>query len=171
MWAHDVTVAPFTISATPVTVGEYLAFIRATGRPWPRFWGTTVMGLRQKHFNVWRIPDDDEPMRHVNAHEAQAFCDWAGRRLPTETEWEFAAKAALPNTGLVWEWTACAFAPYPGFAVGPYEEYSQPWFDGSYRVLRGGSFLTPPRMLRPSFRNFYQPTRNDLFCGFRTCAL
>ena len=72
--------------------------------------------------------------------------------------------------GNVWEWTADAFNPYPGFVVDPYKEYSQPWF-GTHIELRGGSFATPRRLIRNTWRNFYMPERNDIFAGFRTCAL
>jgi iron(II)-dependent oxidoreductase len=72
--------------------------------------------------------------------------------------------------GNVWEWTASAFAPYPGFAADPYVDYSVPWF-GDHRVLRGGSFATRSRLVHPRFRNFYKPERADPFVGFRTCAL
>ena len=71
--------------------------------------------------------------------------------------------------GNVWEWTATAFHPFPGFAVDPYEDYSRPWF-GTHRVLRGASFATKPRLGRLAYRNFYTPDRADVFCGFRTCA-
>jgi len=70
----------------------------------------------------------------------------------------------------VWEWTASLFAPYPGFAADPYEEYSHPWFY-THRSVRGASVLTRPRMHHPRYRNFYMPERDDIFVGFRTCAL
>ena len=172
MWSHELTLAPFTIAARPVSVGEYMNFVTATQRALPAFWRKAEAGVAQQHFADWRAPHDDEPMRHVSAFDAQAYCAWARRGLPSEAQWECAAKAGLlAETGHVWEWTASAFAPYTGFASGPYTEYSAPWFDGAYRVLRGGSFLTPRRMLRPTFRNFYTPDRHDMFCGFRTVAL
>jgi iron(II)-dependent oxidoreductase len=72
--------------------------------------------------------------------------------------------------GNVWEWTASAFDPYPGFVADPYKEYSQPWF-GTHKVLRGGSFATTRGLIRNTWRNFYTPDRGDVFAGFRTCAL
>jgi len=72
--------------------------------------------------------------------------------------------------GNVWEWTSSTFAPYPGFVCDPYREYSEPWF-GTHRVLRGGSFATPARLVSNTWRNFYTPDRGDIFAGFRTCAL
>jgi iron(II)-dependent oxidoreductase len=74
----------------------------------------------------------------------------------------------LPAGG-VWEWTASAFLPYPGFTPQPYAEYSAPWF-GDHRVLRGASWATSPHLPGPRFRNFYLPSRHDPFCGFRSCA-
>jgi EgtB-related family protein len=70
----------------------------------------------------------------------------------------------------VWEWTADAFQPYPGFAPGPYRDYSAPWF-GNHRELRGGAFATHPRMHDLRYRNFFMPQRSDVFAGFRTTAL
>ncbi|HMF11625.1 MAG TPA: SUMF1/EgtB/PvdO family nonheme iron enzyme, partial [Gemmataceae bacterium] len=70
----------------------------------------------------------------------------------------------------VWEWTADDFLPYPGFVADPYQEYSEPWF-GTHEVLRGGSWATPGRLLRNTWRNFYRPHRGDMWAGFRTCAL
>ena len=72
--------------------------------------------------------------------------------------------------GNVWEWTASDFDPFPGFAPDPYQDYSQPWF-GARKVLRGGCFATSARIARPTYRNFFSPDRNDVFAGFRTCAL
>jgi iron(II)-dependent oxidoreductase len=71
--------------------------------------------------------------------------------------------------GNVWEWTASAFLPYPGFTPGPYREYSEPWF-GDHRVLRGGSFATRSRLVHNRWRNFYTPDRNDVFAGIRLAA-
>ena len=72
--------------------------------------------------------------------------------------------------GNVWEWTASDFLPFAGFAADPYTDYSQPWF-GTRKVLRGGCWATSARIARPSYRNFFTPDRNDVFAGFRTCAL
>ena len=72
--------------------------------------------------------------------------------------------------GNVWEWTASDFLPFAGFAADPYKDYSQPWF-GSRKVLRGGCWATSARIARPAYRNFFTPDRNDVFAGFRTCAI
>ena len=110
---------------------------------------------------------------HVTWWEADAWCRWAGRRLPAEVEWEVAAHTALRRGwrwGDVWEWTGTTFRGYPGFEAGPWRDYSQPSF-GTHKVLRGASFATRARMKHPKFRNFCLPERDDLFCGFRSCAL
>ena len=72
--------------------------------------------------------------------------------------------------GNVWEWTASDFVPFPGFRPDSYRDYSQPWF-GTRKVLRGGCWATSRRIARPAYRNFFTPERNDVFAGFRTCAL
>jgi EgtB-related family protein len=115
---------------------------------------------------------------HVTYDDAAAYAASLGRRLPTEAEWEFAALHSPEfwgSAGLVWEWTTSVFAPRPGFAAGPYRDYSVPSFPdaggtGAYcQVLKGGSFATHARLKYPQYRNFYSPTRSDMFCGFRTC--
>jgi iron(II)-dependent oxidoreductase len=163
-WSHAVVLEPFRMARGCVTNAEYEGFVKAGG-PAPRYW----RGNELRRFERWvpRLPD--EPVMHVSWHEAQAYCAFAARRLPTEAEWECAALNGLEGTGHVWEWTASPFLPYPGFVRDPYAEYSEPWF-GTHRVLRGGSFATPARIARPRFRNFYTPERADIFAGFRTCA-
>ncbi|HEY1557479.1 MAG TPA: selenoneine synthase SenA [Kofleriaceae bacterium] len=189
-WAHDVELAAFAIARAPVTQAEFAAFVdaggyaaraswsdagwawrEAAGARQPLWWRGDRGAWERRVFDRWIAiaAQPHRPMLHVNAHEAEAWCRWAGRRLPSEAEWEVAARGALPMRGHVWEWTATAFGPYPGFERDPYAEYSEPWF-GDHRVLRGGCFATQPRLLRPTWRNFYTPDRRDVWSGFRTCA-
>ena len=134
--------------------------------------GNTSGSWEQWRHGTWQVLDLALPACHLTAFEAQAFCSWAGRRLPSEAEWE---RAAMTETdrfrwGQVWEWTASTFLPYPGFVPHPYRDYSAPWF-GSRPVLRGASVATQARMHHPRYRNYFTPERNDVFAGFRTCAL
>jgi len=166
-WEHVVLLAPFRISRRLVTNREYLTFVEATGHKPPLYW----QDGRMRRFDRWIELPLDEPVMHVSALEAEAYCRWAGRRLPTETEWERAAQEPGMEQlfGSAWQWTSSPFLPYPGFVRDPYAEYSEPWF-GTHRILRGGSFATPPQVTHAKFRNFYTPDRADVFCGFRTCA-
>jgi iron(II)-dependent oxidoreductase len=158
-WSHPVVLEPFRVARRPVTYGEYRKFAE------PPYCKNGMV----RRFETWiRIPDD-EPVRHVSWHQAHAYCAFAGRRLPTEAEWECAALSGLENVGHVWEWTSSTFLPYPGFLRDPYKEYSEPWF-ATHKVLRGASFATPPGVANERFRNFYTPDRQDIFAGFRTCA-
>jgi gamma-glutamyl hercynylcysteine S-oxide synthase len=158
-WSHPLVLEPFRMARRPVTYGEYRKFRE------PLY----CKDGKVRRFERWIPIPDDEPVRHVSWHDATAYCTWAGRRLPTEAEWEFAALAGLENVGHVWEWTSSTFLPYPGFVRDPYKEYSEPWF-GTHKVLRGSSFATPPGVAHARFRNFYTPERADMFVGFRTCA-
>ena len=138
----------------------------------PRYLRADAAGWQQWRNGHWQGLDLSQPACHLSQHEALAWCAWAGRRLPTEAEWERAA-LSRPDAfrwGDVWEWTASAFAPYPGFVPHPYRDYSAPWFDGR-PVLRGGSFMTQPRIKHPRYRNFFAAQRNDIAAGFRSCAL
>lgn len=226
-WAHEVTLAPFRIARTAVTNAEFAAFVdagaygrrefwsdegwawrTAAGADTPRYWKKGGDSWLTRRFDRTLPLPLRHPVIHVNWHEAQAYCRFASRRLPTEAEWEYAASldkkhfpwgGSLPAgkranleggatapvdafaegdsadgcrqlLGNVWEWTASDFRPYPGFVVDPYKEYSQPWF-GTHKVLRGGSFATPRRLIRNTWRNFYTPDRGDIFAGLRTCAV
>jgi formylglycine-generating enzyme required for sulfatase activity len=110
---------------------------------------------------------------HLSWWEADAWCRWAGRRLPTEVEWEIAAQTAV-RRGFRWgdvhEWMANTLRPWPGFAPGPWAEFSQPWF-GQARVLRGASYATRARLKTPKLRGFALPGYDEGFVGFRSCAV
>jgi iron(II)-dependent oxidoreductase len=189
--AHRRRVPAFVMDSTLVSNDQYAEFVNDGGYEISRFWSTAgrewLMGQEQSAPRGWRRDGkrwrcerfgevtalvSNEPVRHVNLYEAQAYCAWAGRRLPTEEEWEFAAQSghAALRWGDLWEWTCSPLEPYEGFVADAYREYSAPWFS-SHQVLRGASFVTRPRMRSAKYRNFYLPERNDIFAGFRTCAL
>jgi len=191
-WAHDVALPEFEIDALPVTWAQYAEFVEDGGydeaprwspegwawvrrdeRRVPRHVDQMRQGVMQQRFGrMARVPLA-QPALHLSWYEADAWCRWAGRRLPTEVEWEAAACAGATRGfqfGAVWEWMGTTFRPYPGFAPDPWRDYSQPAF-GTHKVLRGGSFATHGRLRDPKFRGFALPARDDLFTGFRSCAI
>jgi ergothioneine biosynthesis protein EgtB len=183
-----VAVTPYEMDAAPISNARYAEFVEAggyrrpefwtaAGRKWlaqhnpaaPRFWRSAGDHHEVCRFGAWVDLKPAAPACNLTCFEAEAWCTWAGRRLPTEEEWEYCATAQpAMQWGDVWEWTASAFEPYPGFTPHPYRDYSAPWF-GSRRVLRGASTATHPRMRHPRYRNFFPPDRNDIFAGFRSC--
>jgi iron(II)-dependent oxidoreductase len=140
---HTASTGRYTIGRTPVT-----------NAAWSAWSGTEPPG------------PPDAPVLHVSFDEAEAFARAHDARLPTEAEWEKAAPH-LEGVGAVWEWTSSFFTGYPGFTAHPYREYSEVFFGDRYRVLRGGSIATHPRVASHQFRNWDLPERRQLFAGVR----
>lgn len=175
---HTVEVPAFRIDRGLVTNAEYAAFMKAGGYRERELWSDEGWAWREAESAVsplhWRADSAPRaPVQHLSLHEAEAYARWAEKRLPTEAEWEKAVKVAGGElehvTGAVWQWTSSTFKAYPGFRAYPYREYSEPFFGGEYRVLRGGSWITDPLVARPSFRNWDFPQRRQIFAGLR-CA-
>jgi ergothioneine biosynthesis protein EgtB len=208
---HKAWLEPFRLASRPVTCGEFVAFIEDGGYRRPEFWlsdgwaaassrgwGAPLYWERQRFrwqiftLNGLRAIDPAEPVCHVSFYEADAFARWAGKRLPSEEEWEVAARTApfagnladggalhpMPAAtnaeglaqmiGDVWEWTASAYRPYPRFraAAGAIGEYNGK-FMANQMVLRGGSAVTPAGHVRITYRNFFYPDARWAFSGIR----
>jgi ergothioneine biosynthesis protein EgtB len=183
---HQVLLQPFRIATRPVTNGEYAAFIADGGyrraefwlsdgwaqvqaQDWdaPLYWVSDDDGQRRLFtLNGLTAPDPHAPVTHVSFFEAAAYAAWAGKRLPTEFEWEAAADQL--DRGAVWEWTRSSYDPYPGFRPfhGMAAEYNGKFMVGQM-VLRGGSAATPPGHARTSYRNFFPPQARWQFSGIR----
>jgi iron(II)-dependent oxidoreductase len=217
-WSHPVDVAPFRIARAATTQAEFANFVEEGGYERRELWSPDgwvwrehensqqplywrhdpERGWMRRHFDRWVPLEPHRPVANICWYEAEAYCRWAGKRLPTEQEWEIAAAGIQPSGNLdwtghgccevsghpegdssygcrqmlgnVWEWTSNDFLPYPGFSEDPYKEYSRPWF-GTHKSLRGGAWSTRSRLIRPAYRNFYTPDRRDIWAGFRTCEL
>ena len=165
---HAVELAAFEIDRTPVGNGAYISFMEDTGAEPPLYWEREGEGWVDTARGRRAPVDPSHPVVHVSWHQADAFARWAGKRLPTELEWE-AARDELDGVGHGWEWTTSDFLPYPGFEAFPYREYSEVFFGDTYKILRGSSWATHPRVARPTFRNWDLRERNQIFAGLR-CA-
>ena len=184
---HQVLLPPYRLADRLVRNAEFLAFIadagyrtptlwmsdgwdrvRAEGWAAPLHWRRTERGWMQMGPGGRAPLDPDAPVRHISWYEADAFARWAGARLPTEAELEVGQGAIAEFTGHVWQWTASAYGPYPGFrpAPGAVGEYNAK-FMINQMVLRGGSCATPPSHARPSYRNFFHPDKRWQFTGLR----
>lgn len=211
---HKAFLRDFKIARDPVTCGEFLEFINDGGyekatlwlsdgwtkvqeRKWnsPMYWRKDRDGWKIMTLNGLKPLELNEPVCHVSHYEADAFARWSGKRLPTEEEWEIAARAAEGDSrpgsfmddrtfhpvireetgkglnsmyGDVWEWTRSAYLPYPGYKQAPdaLGEYNGK-FMNNQMVLRGGCCATPRDHFRPTYRNFFQSEKRWPFTGFR----
>ena len=210
----------YSIDRYPVTCRQYRDFMESGGYQNPDWWSADgwkwLQSAKVDRPLYWSENPafNNHPVCGVSWYEAEAFCNFAGKRLPSEAEWEKAASWDATNQtyriypwgeeqpngslcnhgnniantspvdafpkgasaagcwdmlGNVWEWTASTFDAYPGFESYPYRGYSQVYFDGEHRVLKGGSWATFPQALRSSFRNWYYPGVRQIIAGFR-CA-
>jgi ergothioneine biosynthesis protein EgtB len=190
--AHTIHLQPFAMASQLVSNGDYLAFIQDGGYQRPEWWLSD--GWAHIQANGWQAPlywsmDQDQPISlfglqgsqpwqanspvcHLSFYEAAAYAQWAGARLPTEFEWEAAAKACASQgsgwLGQVWQWTRSSYDPYPRFKplAGSVGEYNGKFMVGQL-VLRGSSLATPPGHERLSYRNFFPPATRWQFAGLR----
>jgi ergothioneine biosynthesis protein EgtB len=184
---HQIFQPPYQLANRLVRNGEFLDFMADGGYRTATLWMADGYDLvRQEGWEAplyWRNPgeswqqfgpggaaplDPEAPVRHISWYEADAFARWAGARLPTEAELELAHTDIAEFTGHVWQWTASAYLPYPGFrtAAGAVGEYNGK-FMINQMVLRGGSMATPHGHTRATYRNFFHPEKRWQFSGLR----
>jgi ergothioneine biosynthesis protein EgtB len=187
--SHQVLLHPVRVARTLVTNGEWLEFMADGGYATPGLWlsdgwamveaqGWNAPGYWQHVDGAWfsltlgglRAIDPSLPVCHISYYEADAFARWAGKHLPSEAEWEVAARAeALDDAfGAVWQWTRSAYSPYPGYQPEPgaLGEYNGK-FMINQMVLRGSSLATPAGHSRKTYRNFFYPSARWQFSGLR----
>lgn len=212
---HKAYLQPFQLASRPVTNAEWVEFVEDGGYRNPLLW--LVDGWKTVQTENWQTPlywvnrdgyhsmtlaglqpiNPSAPVTHISYFEADAYARWAGKRLPTEMEWEVVAREQPLNGnfahteryqpqsvststnndsiqqmyGDVWEWTSSPYIAYPGFRIRPgaVGEYNGKFMNGQY-VLRGGSCVSPPGHLRPSYRNFFYPHQRWQFTGLRLAA-
>ena len=190
-WAHEIALPEFEIDAQPVCWAQFSEFVEDGGyddrghwseagwswltresRRTPRYVDQMRQGVLQHRFGrLVRVPLA-QPVLHLSWYEADAWCRWAGRRLPSEVEWEAAALQGATRGwrwGDVAEWTATTYRPYPGFEPGPDREGASVGF-GAHKALRGASFASSPRLRHPKRRTSAPPAYDAGFVGFRSCA-
>jgi gamma-glutamyl hercynylcysteine S-oxide synthase len=185
---HTVDVGAFQIARWPVSNASWMRFSEGGGYERREWWSDEGWAWKLE-YDITHHPQiaagrSDAPACHVSWFEADAFARAHDARLPTEAEWERAAtseqetsngseegshetRETLAGIGRVWEWTGSTFHGYPGFRAHPYREYSEVFFGEDYRVLRGGSWATHPRVASPTFRNWDLPIRRQIFAGVR----
>src|SRR3984885_8415294 len=186
---HPVGVAAFAIAQRPVSNASWLHFSEGGGYERREWWSREGWAWKEEydisHHRSVAAGHPETPVCHVSWFEADAYARAHGARLPTEAEWEkavtwtqqtdseparggvLAQSRHLAGIGRAWEWTSSAFGGYPGFVAYPYREYSEGFFGASYRVLRGSSWATHPRVASTTFRNWDLPIRRQIFAGVR----
>ena len=187
--AHRELIEPVKIARSLVTNGEWLEFMKDGGYSTASLWLSDAWAVVQAE--AWNAPayweerdgerfsftlgglrpvDLAAPVCHVSYYEADAFARWAGKHLPTESEWEVAARSGLLDDayGIVWQWTRSAYLPYPGYRApgGAIGEYNGK-FMINQMVLRGSSVATPESHARVTYRNFFYPPHRWQFTGLR----
>jgi iron(II)-dependent oxidoreductase len=173
---HAVDTEGFRIARNPVSCESWMHFSDGGGYEQREWWSAEGWAWKQEHRigpdPVLTAIDPKAPACHISWFEADAFARAHGARLPSEAEWEKAASTtdALAAIGRVWEWTQTPFHGYPGFVAYPYREYSEVFFGDGYRVLRGGSWATTPRVASLTFRNWDLPQRRQIFAGLRLAS-
>jgi gamma-glutamyl hercynylcysteine S-oxide synthase len=181
--AHTVELGSYRIARRPVTNASWLHFSEGGGYERREWWSDEGWAWKEEyditHHAAVASGHPEAAACHLSWFEAEAYARAHQARLPTEAEWEKAATweqgstnagGVLAGVGNVWEWTSTAFHGYQGFEAHPYPEYSEVFFGRDYRVLRGSSWATHPRVSSLTFRNWDLPQRRQIFSGLRLAA-